>query len=209
MHFTSKNMYNRIYYQNRIRKAKENNTCPNCGKEMDRDGFYCKECVVKRSKYISDKRKDFKEMGLCPRCGNVELFGDEKQCPECSAKQYANIIRTRDRQHYNQLHREWSRKTHSEMIENGICTRCRKRKADYGYKTCGICRNELREYKRIKYGKPDRQERYKQGLCFFCDNPLKIGYKVCEKHYQMNVEKSHCQNAKISRKKLIKEGILY
>ena len=95
------------------------------------------------------------------------------------------------------------------MIERGICTRCRKRKADYGYKTCGICREKIRNYKRIKYGKPDRSERYEQGLCYFCNSPVKDGYKVCEKHYQMNVENSHSQKANEARKNLIKEGILY
>ena len=83
------------------------------------------------------------------------------------------------------------------------------RKADYGYKTCGICREKIRNYKRIKYGKPDRSERYKQGLCYFCDNPIKDGYKVCEKHYKMNVEKSHSQKAKEARIELQESGILY
>lgn len=95
------------------------------------------------------------------------------------------------------------------MIERGICTRCRKRKADYGYKTCGICREKIRNYKRIKYGKPDRSERYEQGLCYFCDNPIKDRYRVCEKHYQMNVEKARSQKADKARKNLVKDGILY
>lgn len=53
-----------------------------------------------------------------------------------------------------------------------------------------------------------RKERYKQGLCYFCDNPIKIGYKVCEYHYQKNVEYANCENAKIARKELEKT-VLY
>ena len=133
-------------------------------------------------------------------------------CAECSAYAYEINMNSRERlgkEHYNKVHKEWSKRTHHEMIERGICTRCRKRKADYGYKTCGICREKIRNYNRIKYGKPDRKERYKQGLCFFCDSPVKDGYKVCEKHYQMNVENSRSQKANEARKKLRKEGILY
>ena len=74
----------------------------------------------------------------------------------------------------------------AEMIEKGICTRCRKRSADNSYKTCGICRAKIRESKR-KNAKPSRSERFEQGLCYFCDNPIKHGYKVCEFHYEQNV----------------------
>ena len=140
------------------------------------------------------------------------LFGDENMCPECSAEMYEINMNSRERlgrEHYNEVHKEWSKRTHHEMIERGICTRCRKRKADYGYKTCGICREKGRKYKRVKYGKPDRSERYKQGLCYFCDNPIKDGYKVCEKHYQMNVEKSLSQKAKEARRELKESGMLY
>lgn len=101
------------------------------------------------------------------------------------------------------------KKQHHKRIKLGICTRCGKREADAGYKTCGICRVKTRNYKRLKYGKPNRSERYKQGLCYFCDNPIKDGYKVCEKHYQMNVEKSNSSKAKDARKELIDNKILY
>lgn len=54
-----------------------------------------------------------------------------------------------------------------------------------------------------------REYREKNGLCFFCDEPRKPGYKLCERHYQMNVDKANSQKAKNVRKKLIKNGILY
>ena len=133
-------------------------------------------------------------------------------CPECAAYAYEITMNSRERlgkEHYNKVHREWSKRPHHEMIQKGICTRCRKRKADYGYKTCGICREKGRKYKRVKYGKPDRSERYKQGLCYFCDNPIKDGYKVCEKHYKMNVEKANSGKANDARKELINNKILY
>ena len=139
-------------------------------------------------------------------------MGEEKICPECSAEMYVTNNRSRERlgkEHYNSVHAEWSRKTHAKRIELGICTRCGKRKSDYGFKTCGICRNKDKEYKQAKYGKPDRKERCKQGLCYFCDNPIKPGYKTCEKHYQMNLEKSRNKKCKEARQEMKLNGILY
>lgn len=179
-------------YQKRFKTRKEQGLCLKCGKSLDRDGVYCVAC----RKYITEQeallRHWYQDNGICPRCGKNSLIGDEKQCPECNAKMYKINTRSRKRlgkEHCNQQHNEWARKEHQRRISEGICTRCGKRKADSGYKTCGICRAKIRNYRRIKYKKPDRSERQEQGLCYFCDNPVKEGYKVCEKHYQMNLEK--------------------
>lgn len=174
--------------------------CLACGKQLDREGVYCIECRKKKTKENTETRHWYQEHRICPRCGKNDLFGDEKVCLECNAKAYEITIRSRERlgrEHYNNQHNEWARNEHQKRIEQGICTRCGKRNADVGYKTCGICRAKTRNYKRIKYGKPDRKDRAVQGLCYFCDSPIKEGYKVCEKHYQMNLEKldnEKCRN---------------
>ena len=201
-----------IYQKRLLERRKESGLCIDCGTKLDRDGVRCVKCNTKNNEKNNADRKWYRENGICPRCRNNTIFGNENICPECSAEMYEINMNSRERlgrEHYNEVHKEWSKRTPREMIERGICTRCRKRKADYGYKTCGICRKKIRNYKRIKYGKPDRRERYKQGLCYFCDNPIKDGYKVCEKHYQMNVEKARSQNADKARKNLVKDGILY
>ena len=201
-----------IYQKRLLERRKENGLCIDCGTTLDRDGVRCVKCNTKHNEKNNADRKWYIENGICPVCRDNFLFGDEKVCLECGASKYAETMKSRERlgrEHYNKVHKDWSKRTHHEMIQKGICTRCRKRKADYGYKTCGICRDKGRRYKRVKYGKPDRRERYKQGLCYFCDNPIKDGYKVCEKHYQMNVEKSLSQKAKESRRELKESGILY
>ena len=201
-----------IYQRRLLENRKTNGLCIDCGTELDRDGVRCVKCNTKHNEKNKADRKWYIENGICPVCRDNFLFGDEKVCLECGASKYAETMKSRERlgrEHYNEVHKEWSKRTHHEMIQKGICTRCRKRKADYGYKTCGICRDKGRKYKRVKYGKPDRSERYKQGLCYFCDNPIKDGYKVCEKHYQMNVEKSLSQKAKEARRELKESGILY
>ena len=201
-----------IYQKRLLEKRKANGLCIDCGTELDRDGVRCVKCNTKHNEKNNADRKWYIENGICPVCRDNFLFGDEKVCLECGASKYAETMKSRERlgrEHYNEVHKEWSKRTHHEMIERGICTRCRKRKADYGYKTGGGGREKIRNYKRIKYGKPYRSERYKQGLCYFCDNPIKDGYKVCEKHYQMNVEKANSNKAKDVRKELINNKILY
>lgn len=201
-----------IYQKRLLERRKANGLCIDCGIELDRDGVRCIECNTKHNEKNKADRKWYRENGICPRCRKNTLFGDENMCPECSAEMYEISMNSRERlgrEHYNSVHAEWSRKTHAKRIELGICTRCGKRKADYGLKTCGICRNKDKEYRQAKYGKPDRSERYEQGLCYFCDNPIKGTYRVCEKHYQMNVEKARSQKADKARKNLVKDGILY
>lgn len=201
-----------IYQRRLLENRKTNGLCIDCGTTLDRDGVRCVKCNTKHNEKNKADRKWYRENGICPRCRNNTIFGNENICPECSAEMYEINMNSRERlgiEHYNEVHKEWSKRTHREMIERGICTRCRKRKADYGYKTCGICRKKIRNYKRIKYGKPDRSERYKQRLCYFCDNPIKDGYKVCEKHYKMNVEKANSGKANDARKELINNKILY
>lgn len=202
-----------IYQQRLINKRKEQGLCLNCGKPLDRDGTYCIECRKRITDENNITRHFMQSIGICPRCQKVRLYGDEKVCPECNAYSYAKIMQARateeGRLHYNEIHAKWARNEHQRRIEQGICTRCGKREPDNGFKTCGICRNKDKEYKRGKYGKPDRKERYKQGLCYFCDNPIKPGYRTCEKHYQMNLEKSRSKKAKEARQEMKLKGILY
>lgn len=193
-----------IYQQRFIERRKEQGLCLKCGNPLDRDGTYCVQCRKIITDQNTETRHFMQSIGICPRCQKNKLYGDEKQCPECSANGYSLTMRSRERlgrEHYNSVHREWSRNNHQKRIELGICTRCGKRKPDNGYKTCGLCRDKDRKRKE-KNNKPDRRERYKNGLCYFCDNPIKDGYKVCERHYQMNIEKLKNPAVENARKKI-------
>lgn len=206
MALTRKEISDRFY-----QRRKENGLCVRCGKPIDREGVMCVSCRKIINKDTAETRKWLQEHGICPRCRKNFLYGDEKNCPECAAYSYSIIMpkREENREHYNEIHKNWSRKTHHRMIEMGVCTRCRKRKADAGYKTCGMCREKTRRYKQSRNITKDRSEREKNGLCYFCDNPIKQGYKVCEMHYKMNVENARSARANNARKNLIKQGVLY
>lgn len=191
---------------------KENHLCVQCGKTLEKNctKVYCEECSDKRKNTTNTTRRVLQQNGICPRCGKNRIIGDEKQCLECNAKAYEYNINFYTREERNKQHAAWSKRTHHEMIEKGICTRCRKRKADNGFKTCGICRAKIRQYKRNKSKcKITLSERYLHGLCYFCDNPVKAGYKVCEEHYQKNLEYARSEKADKSRKQLLKEGVLW
>lgn len=147
-----------IYQKRLLERRKANRLCIDCGNTLDRDGVRCVKCNTKHNEKNNADREWYRENGICPRCRKNTLFGNENMCPECYAEMYEINMNSRERlgrEHYNEVHNEWSKRTHHEMIKRGICTRCRKRKADYGNKTCGICRGKIRNYKRIKYGKPD------------------------------------------------------
>lgn len=203
-----------VYQKRFIERRKEQGLCLKCGKPLDRDGTYCKECRKIITAESTQRRNWYQSNGICPRCGKNNLFGQEKVCIECNAKAYEITMQSRERlgsEHYNNQHAEWARNEHHRRIEQGICTRCGKRKADGGYKTCGICREKIRNQKRIKYGygESNRNDRLEKGICYFCDNPVKEGYKVCEKHYQMNIDKLNSENCKKNREKLKTQNKIY
>lgn len=193
----------------RVRKfrqqRKDNGLCVLCGKELDRKGIRCISCNNELNKYNRDTRAWRLEHRICPKCGKNDLFGDEKSCQECSAKSYEVAMKSRKKkgtEHYNRLHAEWQRKEYERRKENGICGRCGKRNADYGYKSCGICREKDRNHKRIKYASTKRKEWIENGLCFFCGEVVKPGYKVCENHYQSLLDKLDNDKAKEATEKI-------
>lgn len=194
------------------KKRQENGICVRCGNPRNRDGWYCEKCKNKHNERTREERRWYIKHGICPSCRKESLFGSESLCLECSAKKYAENIRSKEKlgkDHINELHRKSSKRAYHERLERGLCTRCGKRKSDHGLKTCGICRARDNRTRRLRCEKPDRSERHEQGLCYFCDNPVKEGYRVCEHHYQKNVENARSGRAKKAREKLLEEGILY
>ena len=177
------------YLKKRKEKRKSEGLCVGCGEPIDRDGIYCTKCREKINKYKREHRQWYLSHKICPRCGKNDLMGDETICPECRANNTNNLLSNRVRINYNESHKKWAKDTYWKRKEAGICTRCGKRMATTGMATCGICRAKENETRRIREGTSDREEHVQKGLCYFCDNPVKEGYKVCEKHYKMNIEK--------------------
>ena len=148
-----------------------------------------------------DERIFYQGIGICPKCHKNRLFGDEKSCLECKADD-ANrkaLSRDSDRSGYNLYMRNYKKIMYEERKKNKICATCGKRKVESGYATCDVCRLKRLNKRRIKNYKP--LTRFERGLCRFCDNPVEDGYKVCEYHHKMNIEKGNNEKSKKAREK--------
>ena len=182
--------------------------CPRCGKPLDRKGYFCSNCLKKSNEYCRETRGFYRQIGICVYCRKEKVFGDEKQCLSCKEKNYEykkNKTETEEqKEKYNNRFKQQQKKLYWERSEKGICTRCGKIKADSGRKKCGGCREKENQRKR-KYTADAKKERYLKGLCFFCENKVKDGYKVCEEHYQKSL--AHLRSEKMNqyREKIKKE----
>lgn len=173
---------------------KSNGLCPRCGKPLDREGFYCTECLKIRNQYNRENRDFFRQHNLCPVCGKVALFGNEKSCPECRAKnaEYKTNQYQSNPQHYVEYQKSRHRILYKQRADNGVCVRCGKRKPYPGAKMCEICREKSREQKRNKYIRkiPNRGA---DGTCYRCGKPIDDKrYKLCSQCVEQN--RKNCKN---------------
>lgn len=154
--------------------------CPRCGKPLDREGYYCSECLEKVRVYHRENREFYRKNHLCTECGKNSVPEEERICPECRAKR-ANLRKSHTDEQ-KKMFREKQNSLYMERVEQGICTRCGKRKAISGKKKCGICLAKDAEIHRKKYAdRPNiREYRKKNHLCYFCGNPIDIPHKnIC------------------------------
>lgn len=148
----------------------------------------CAECAEKQKIYQQETRKYLQNLGLCPRCGKNKLFGDEKECPECTAMMYEINQRSRERRNVTAM--DYYRKDIKRLKEQGLCRSCRKRKVAEGHTYCSVCpakkRERSREYRRKKdkIGL-ERSERPNYGFCYTCGNPIDREGRVCKRCAEM------------------------
>lgn len=152
-------------------------------------------------------RKFFVSLGLCPRCGKNRLFGDEKNCRECSIKQqgYNERYKAEHSEEVRKRTNDYHRSVYQQRKEAGVCVRCGKRKPVFNDLRCGICREKMqlrRQERRVKNGTLTRKERLEQGLCYFCGAETVPGMKVCEKHRQTCLENGNKCDRSLQRKTL-------
>lgn len=198
--------------RNFIKQRKENGLCVLCGKKLDRKGIRCISCNEEMNKYHRDTWAWRLEHKICPRCGKNDLLGDEKRCPECLAKSYDSCRKSKEKlgaEHCNEVARKSTNNVRKKRKEAGLCPRCGKRKPDNGFTTCGVCREKARNYMRTRHGYCNNVSRFERGICYFCNNPLKDGYKVCEKHYQMNIEKLNNDKRKEATEQIKKSNKIF
>ena len=176
--------------------------CPRCGKPLDREGHYCSECLVKVREYHRQSRAFYRENHICSECGKIIVPGGERTCPECRAKREnrRKPLTEDQKRRYGENFREYQKFIYRERSENGICTRCGKRKAVPGKKKCVICLDKDAERHRIKReDKPNvRKYRKEHHLCYFCGNPIDLDSanicSTCLKKFETNAKNISSKN---------------
>lgn len=137
----------RMYY-----KRKEAGLCVECGKPLNGEKLKCRDCRER----INANRKElahwYQDNGICPKCRHNNLMGDERVCPECSAKRYSQRISryNANPEEFKARDRLEQKKIRTRRAEKGMCVKCGKVKADGKYKTCTKCRIKARNAKRNK-----------------------------------------------------------
>lgn len=81
-------------------RRKNNNLCTQCGEPLDRKGSYCTWCVTRVNMMHVAKRKELRDMGICPYCRKTKLNEGEKKCVACKekARKYAMKYRENKKQ---------------------------------------------------------------------------------------------------------------
>lgn len=170
--------------ENFYKRRKENGLCPKCGKKLDRDGYYCAECLIKAREYVRETREFCRKNHICTECGKERVYGEDKICFECRAKKnkYRTKITEEQRRKRNDNFRKQQAELYKKRSAQAICTRCGKRKAAEGKKKCVICLQKDAEAHRKKYfNKPNEKEyRRENHLCYFCGGEIEDETKnVC------------------------------
>lgn len=173
MALTQKEKSARLY-----RRRKDNGLCPKCGKVLDREGHYCTECLVKERIYVSGNRSFYRENHLCTECGKVTVPESEKICPECRAK-YNNRrkpLSKEQKERYKKTFCKQQKSLYWQRKEQGLCTKCGKRKPMSGRAKCGICLDkDAQVHRKIYYSRPNiREYRKENHLCYYCGNEIDL-----------------------------------
>lgn len=181
--------YNHAKYQ----KRKAANLCVTCRKPLtaeDAGHAHCAKCRESLRENSRLNREFWKKLGLCSRCGKNAVYGTDRMCFECRAKEANRYSEGKIRKTY-QEQREARLKRYRQRKSEGLCVLCGNPIDDKKHTFCQKCRLKRREKDRVRRGyyiREDRKERYKSGLCYRCDNPIVPGYRLCEKHLAINRE---------------------
>lgn len=156
--------------------------CGCCGKPNDRQGkWQCSVCNKRDAEYKRNQRHERIELSYCPVCGVNKIFGSERSCYECKAKNVKHwTVQNEKRKEYRY---KFIKNQRDERKSQGLCPYCGKRITDTRYVMCEMCRYKARQASNYEY-KMSKDERFEKGICVFCDKPVSSGYKVCEYHLE-------------------------
>lgn len=124
-------------------------------------------------------------MGRCIYCRKNKADEGYRSCLQCRMD-----IREKGDTHSEeskQKHKEWLKRRKDLLYAFGVCVDCGKRDAKEGGHRCLRCifkANERQTKRRREAGILPRDSYTKDGICYFCGEPVVPGKKTCEKHYK-------------------------
>ena len=141
---------------------------------MDRKGHYCIKCNEMHNEYAKTNREFFRKHHLCTQCGKEKVPETQKICPECRIKisKYRKPLTDSQKENF----RKQQDLLYQKRKEQGICTRCGKRKAMADKAKCGIClAKDAETHRRRHMGRPNIKEyREENHLCYHCGNKIDV-----------------------------------
>ena len=137
---------------------------------------------------------DYKEMYrwyknncICVRCRHARAEPNRVMCWKCieNEKEYNRIKRESNKEKYKNKDNE----KYKRLKEQGICTYCKRKKAEFGKTKCKKCLAIIRNRRNSKKNDIERSERISYGLCYICGkNKLMENKGVCEICYKKRME---------------------
>lgn len=169
----SRNLKDKLIRKERTRKG----LCSNCGKPLDREGKMCTACKEKVYQTYKARTEWYTSHGICPICGQNEIFPNEKICPECKAKRQT---REENRKDYQKKYQKALRKKRKAL---GLCTQC-GRPMDNDTTVCNACKEKNKQRVKKKPKQYVKENWVSDRKCAICGGePLVEGKRVCEKCY--------------------------
>lgn len=160
-----------------------------------------------------NNREFYISIHICPVCNKNALFGQEKACLECRARDAEYHARRYEnpeqKKQMIQKSTESKKKRKQYRREQGLCIECGRRKPREGIATCSVCRERINRKKREQYwGATLRKQWVADGKCYLCGDKCEKGYKVCKKHHQMYIDNAQSKAAVANRKRIKAEGLV-
>lgn len=142
----------------KYRIRKEKGLCTRCGGDRGTSTtLICDKC----KEYFKGDRELKLKLQICPICGKNPIRGNEKTCFECldKAKVKQKEYREKNKDILYAKKRAYFKNRTVKLREQGLCTKCGKRKPSSGRATCPICSEKASYYGRMRYIRRNQDER--------------------------------------------------
>lgn len=128
----------------------------------------------------SENRKYYIKIGICPVCKKNHPEEGYKICHDCRIKMNRRNMawRHKNREQYNTKIASRRKMIYEDRVVKGICTRCGKRPAEDGMRTCRQCHPtyHARRVRMVANTYP--------GVCYQCGERAIPGMRLCKEHYR-------------------------